>query len=81
MIVFMNFGNGFLLTKSNQTGKVDIYFQRNQCPEHYFILSETEEEKTVRESIQVWYGINRSVLHYSSFSTLISAIALHLLFY
>ena len=23
MIVFMNFGNGFLLTKSNQTGKVD----------------------------------------------------------
>jgi len=43
--------------------------------------SETEEEKKVRESIQVWYGINNSAAYLCSFSILVSSIVLHLLSY
>ena len=77
----MNFGKDFLLTKSNLTGE-NIFQDSKSYPLKYFLnFSETEEEKKVRESIQVWYGINNSAAYLCSFSILVSSIVLHLLSY
>jgi len=49
--------------ESEETGQKDSSFHElwQRLPAHEINpVSETDEEKTVRESIQVWYGINTS---------------------
>jgi len=51
------------MSENEETGQKDSSFHElwQRLPAHQIDpVSETDEEKTVRESIQVWYGINSS---------------------
>ena len=63
----MNFGRGFPPTRSTLSGEslsrwhhAKILSENAVLCYIFTLYSETDEEKTVRESIQVWYGINSS---------------------
>ena len=74
------------LEKEQRLGKHEMEKKENKFQElweklpshHVNPVKETEEEKTVRESIQVWYGINSSLslTHHSNwtFSIIFSLI-------
>ena len=61
----------------------DFYIFANLCLKLYHQVrpdTETEEEKTVRESIQVWYGINAGPAHcHASSAAMLASVVMLLL--